>query len=307
VPHQVVDVSDTRSVSVDCWGAPDGTPIFLLHGTPGSRRGPRPRTSVLYRLGVRLVCYDRPGYGGSSRHFGRTVADAARDVQAIADRLGIERFGVVGRSGGGPHALACAVTLGDRVTSAAILVSLAPSDAEGLDWYDGMAKSNVEDFGKADNDAAAVQAELADLAQRVRNDPESLLEHLLPELSRTDLRVVDDVVIRRLLTDTYAEALREGPDGWIDDVLALRRPWGLDLAAIRAPVLLWHGADDTFSPVTHAYWLAKQIPTAAIKVESNAAHFSAVEILPSILAWIKENSGSEGLRVKRMHQPVFSA
>jgi pimeloyl-ACP methyl ester carboxylesterase len=182
--------------------------------------------------------------------------------------------------------------LGDRVLSTAILVSLAPSDAKDLDWYDGMAKSNVSDFGKADNEPTAVKAALACLADRVRNDPESLLKNLLPELATTDLRVVDDVTIRRLLTDTYAEALRDGPDGWIDDILALRRPWGFDLSSIRSPVLLWHGAKDTFSPVTHAYWLARQIPTAAIKVHSNAAHFGAVEMLPSILAWIKENSSA---------------
>src|SRR5688572_21098379 len=103
-------------LSVSISGSDDGEPVFLLHGTPGSRLGPKPRTSVLYRLGVRLICYDRPGYGGSARRGKRTVADAARDVAAIADQLGIERFAVAGRSGGGPHALACAALLPDRVT-----------------------------------------------------------------------------------------------------------------------------------------------------------------------------------------------
>jgi pimeloyl-ACP methyl ester carboxylesterase len=282
-------------------------PIFLLHGTPGSRRGPRPRTSVLYRLGVRLICYDRPGYGGSGRHPGRTVADAAKDVRMIADALGIDSFGVVGRSGGGPHALACAALLGERVRSAAILVSPAPSDAKDLDWYGGMAKSNVKDFERADSDIAGCEAALTVLADRVRDDPDNLLQYLLPELAGTDLRVVEDVAIRRLLTETYAEALREGATGWIDDVLALRRPWGFDLSAIAAPVLLWHGAQDAFSPVTHAYWLARQIPTAVIKVQTDAAHFGAVEILPSVLAWIKENSSSEGLRVQHVQQPALSS
>src|SRR5690606_24912106 len=94
--------SEGRLVEVEVSGAPHGTPVFLLHGTPGSRRGPKPRGSVLYRLGVRLICYNRPGYGGSTRRPDRTVADAARDVLAIADDLGIDQFAVVGRSGGGP-------------------------------------------------------------------------------------------------------------------------------------------------------------------------------------------------------------
>lgn len=295
--QQVVSGSGARDISVEAWGAPAGMPVFLLHGTPGSRCGPRPRTSVLYRLGVRLICYDRPGYGGSNRQPGRTVADAAEDVRAIADALGVGSFGVVGRSGGGPHALACAALLGERVHSAAILVSLAPSDAQDLDWYDGMGKSNVKDFDKVDRDTADVEASLTGLAAQVRHDPESLLQRLRPDLCGTDLRVVEDVAIRQLLTETYTEALREGAAGWIDDVLALRRPWGFDLSAIATPTLLWHGAKDTFSPVTHAYWLAAQIPRAVVKVQRDAAHFGAVEILPSVLAWIKEKSRSERLKV----------
>src|ERR1039457_6640174 len=101
-------LSGRRKLSVETLGAPEGKPVFLLHGTPGSRYGPRPRGIILYRLGIRLITYDRPGYSGSDRNRGRSVADAADDVAAIADALGIDRFSVVGRSGGGPHALACA-------------------------------------------------------------------------------------------------------------------------------------------------------------------------------------------------------
>ena len=295
---QVVNVADGRSVTMESWGRPDGMPIFLLHGTPGCRTGPRPRTSVLYRLGVRLICYDRPGYGMSGRHRGRTVADAAADVGAIADELGIDSFGVVGRSGGGPHALACAARLGERVQSTAVLVGLAPSDAEDLNWFDGMTGFNVKEYTRADNGLAAVEAKLVALANQVRNDPESLLESLLPELTAPDRRVVDDVAIRRLLTETYAEALRDSADGWIDDVLAMRQPWEVDLSSITSPVLLWHGADDVFSPVEHTYWLARQIPTSIVKVQSGAAHFSAVEILPRVLAWVKGTRTSAELQVQ---------
>lgn len=304
---QVVGVTNGRTVTMESWGAPDGMPIFLLHGTPGCRKGPRPRTSVLYRLGVRLISYDRPGYGMSGRHHGRSVVDAADDVRAIADALDLARFGVVGRSGGGPHALACAALLGDRVQNAAVLVGLAPSDAEDLKWYDGMTESNVEEYAAADEAQTAIETRLADWAERVRADPESLLESLAPELTRPDRRIVDDVAIRRLLTDTYAEALRESADGWVDDVLALRRPWGFDLSSITSPVLIWHGADDRFSPVEHARWLARQIPTSVIKVQAGTAHFGAVEILPRVLAWCKESRNSERLRVQRTDQPAVAA
>jgi pimeloyl-ACP methyl ester carboxylesterase len=304
---QVIRAPDGRRLTAESKGA--GTPIFLLHGTPGSRSGPRPRASVLYRLGIRLICYDRPGYGGSDRHPDRTVADAARDVLSIADALGLEEFGVVGRSGGGPHALACSALLEGRVKSAAVLVGLAPSNAADLDWYGGMTGSNVEEYGDADADPAAVTARLTKRAAQIRVDPESMLHFLLPELTGPDRRIVADVAIRRQLTDTYAEAFRDGAHGWIDDVIALRQPWGFDLSGIKAPVLLWHGAEDVFSPVAHTRWLAQQISNADVdlRVQPGAAHFNAVEVLPRVLAWMKRGTCSERLRIEGTHQTAFSA
>lgn len=280
--------SDSRVLAFDEWGAPHGYPVFLLHGTPGSRTGPRPRASVLYRLGIRLICYDRPGYGLSGPDRGRTVADAALDVLAIADELGLESFSVVGRSGGGPHALASAASekLQPRLRSAAVLVSLAPADADGLDWYGGMTGSNTEEYATVSEGMAE---DLIERARHIKKDPEFLLRFLQPELTRPDRRVVDDVGIRCLLTEAYAEALRCGAEGWIDDVLALRKSWGFHPSAIRVPVLLWHGQDDVFSPATHTHWLASKIPAeyCTVEVEPGAAHFDAVGVLPRVLSWLK--------------------
>ncbi len=289
---QEIPAADGRRLAVDCWG--QGTPIFLLHGMPGSRSGPRPRASVLYRLGVRLICYDRPGYGGSDRQEGRKVADAAWDVLAIADFLGIKKFGVVGRSAGGPHALACAALLEDRVTAVAALVSAAPPDAVRLDWFDGMARSNVDAFSKASMDAASIARMLAERATQIRADPEVLVTALQEEMTDPDRRIVEDFGMRKLLTDTYTEALRNGPGGWIDDAVALSSPWGFELSAIKAPVLLWHGKDDVFLPVTHTQWLSQQIENGhhpgnvLVDIQPDAAHFDAVEILPEVLVWIKD-------------------
>ena len=300
----VVCASGNRKLAVDSWGAPTGLPVFLLHGTPGSRNGPRPRASVLYRLVIRIISYDRPGYGGSDPYPGRTVADAAADVKAIADDLGLGKFGVVGRSGGGPHALACAALLGKRVESTACLVGLAPSNAKDLDWYAGMDPSNVKEYSTADLSPRMIRAILAEKAEIVRDNPESMFALLLPELSDPDRRVVGDIAIRDLLMETYAEAVRDGGEGWIDDVVALRRPWQFDITSIKTPVLLWHGADDVFSPVSHTNWLAKEIPSATVVVESGATHFGAFEILPSILTWIK-NARSEGLGIQGPHQSAL--
>jgi pimeloyl-ACP methyl ester carboxylesterase len=301
---------DGRKLAVECAGRPTGLPVFLMHGTPGSRRGPRPRTSVLYRLGIRLISYDRPGYGGSDRHPGREVADAARDVRAIAEALGLDTFNVVGRSGGAPHALACAANpeLRGSVASVVALVGLAPPDALDLDWYDGMTPSNKAEL----SDPGGITAIVTERAERASSDPRWLLEELRSELTGPDLRIVDEVAIQRLLTETYAEALRQGAEGWIDDSLALRKSWGFDLKDIDVPVLIWHGLDDVFSPVSHARWLAdhiagdRDVSTVEVVLKPGAAHFDAVEVLPDILAWVKDKAArSERLGVDRAHQPSF--
>jgi pimeloyl-ACP methyl ester carboxylesterase len=292
---QVVDVAG-RSLSVQVAGSPQGWPVVLLHGTPGSSSGPRPRPSVLYRLGVRLISYDRPGYGRSGRQPGRTVADAAADVAAIADRLDIERFSVVGRSGGGPHALACAALLPDRVLRTAVLVGLAPSGAIGLDWFGGMTEGNIRDFSSASDDAIVLAEQLRRRAQRTVDDPETLIELLRAQMTEADRRVVAGVPIRRMLADAYLRGLRHGPYGWIDDVLALRSEWGFTFDTIRMPTLFWHGAEDNFAPASHTRWLARQIPGAEIEVQRHTAHFGAVEVLPRILAWLTGQSSRPGVR-----------
>jgi pimeloyl-ACP methyl ester carboxylesterase len=286
IVKQAVKTADGRLLSTQMYGDPDGKPIFLLHGTPGSRLGPRPRSAVLHRLGVQLISFDRPGYGESDRLEGRRVADAATDVLAIADAFGLDRFAVVGRSGGGPHALACAALLPERLTKAAVLVGLAPRGADGLDWYDGMTRSNVLEHTAAAKGYEGVAALTEAAADAVRADPASLLASLQADMPDPDRRVVADRGIRSMLLETYAEALRTSAFGWIDDALAFYSPWGFEPATVTVPVLLWHGASDNLSPVSHARWLADRIPSATVVVQAGAAHFGALDVLPDILRWL---------------------
>ncbi|GIG88534.1 alpha/beta fold hydrolase [Plantactinospora endophytica] len=284
-----VKTEDGRVLAASIAGPARGWPVFLLHGTPGSRTGPRPRATVLFRRGVRLISYDRPGYGGSSRKPDRRVADAVADVAAIADDLGLARFSVVGRSGGGPHALACAALLPDRIHRVATLVGMAP-DVPEIDWFSGMTPENVSEFAKASEaDASAINERLLLKALRTATNPRSLLDHLLPQMTAADRLVLNDATIRVLLVDAYEEAVRSGPYGWIDDVLALRRDWGFRLGAITVPVRVWHGVDDNFAPVAHARWLAGQIPGALLDLQPDSAHFSAIEVLPDMLTWLSSD------------------
>lgn len=282
---QVVKAADGRRLSVESLGAPDGKPVFLFHGTPGAGIGPRPRGIVLHRLGIKLICYDRPGYGDSDRRRGRSVGQAAYDTAGIADALGIDTFSVVGRSGGGPHALACAALLGDRVECAATLGSLAPIDAKRLKWYDGMVKSNVRAYDP-ETEEGELELIAATMVKGLRNDPESLLRTLGSELDAHDKEIVGDIALRRIIAETHAKALEKSPAGWIDDVLALRSPWGFEASAISVPVKLWHGKDDAFSPISHARWLAEEIRNSILEERPDTAHFASVQMLPEFLRWI---------------------
>jgi pimeloyl-ACP methyl ester carboxylesterase len=297
-------------------GAPPGNPaVFLLHGTPGTLSGPRPRGIYLHRLGIRLISYNRPGYPGSDRKKnGRIVADAAEDIEAIANHFGIDRFSVIGRSGGAPHALAAAAAecLRGRVICAAALSGLAPFRAPGLDWFDGMVESNVVAYRNAEHNLPALIATLAEHAGNVRNNDQGLLNALWPELVDRDKQAIGDIALRRIIAETHAEALSESIDGWLDDVIALGRPWGFDLSDIAVPVLLWHGAEDVFSPPTHSQWLHERIDNSELRSPPGAAHFAAVEILPEILGWVlgkvmQPAIGLERLRVNDAQQPSAAA
>ncbi|MCH0539530.1 alpha/beta fold hydrolase [Streptomyces sp. MUM 203J] len=281
-----VRTTDGRHLTVERLGDPRGRPVILMHGTPGSRLGPAPRGMVLYQRGTQLIAYDRPGYGGSDRLPGRSVADVVQDVTAIADALGLDRFAVVGRSGGAPHALACAALLPERVTRAATLVTLAPRDADGLDWFAGMTPHNVREYQVATRDPEGVAARLTPRAEAIRANPVQLLEDLRRELTAPDRLVVKDAGVRSMLLRNYQEALRRSPYGWIDDALAFCSPWGFDPADIPGEVLLWHGEQDVFSPPSHSRWLAARIPHATAVLEPAAAHFDALHALPRVLTWL---------------------
>ncbi|MFC3345947.1 alpha/beta fold hydrolase [Streptomyces echinoruber] len=288
--HDQVRTADGRRLRFDVSGDPHGSPVFLLHGMPGSRVGPRPRPMFLHQRGARLISFDRPGYGGSDRRPGRRVADVVADVAVVADALRLDRFAVAGRSGGAPHALACAALLPERVTRAAALVGLAPRDAEGLDWFAGMAPSNVSEFRAACTDPERYAARLIPRSLAIRSNPARLLEELRADLTDEDRMIVSDLTIRSMLLRAYLEALRTSPYGWLDDVLALTGPWGFDPAQIRVPVLLWHGARDVFSPASHSSWLAARIPRATAVLEPAAAHFAALRALPDVLDWLLEGT-----------------
>jgi pimeloyl-ACP methyl ester carboxylesterase len=262
-----------RRLEVHELGDPDGFPVIAHHGTPGSGH--------LYARwetpGVRLIGYDRAGYGGSDRDRGRPVAAVAADVLALADELRLERFATWGLSGGGPHALACAALCGDRLVAAASLAGVAPWGAEGLDWHAGMGEDNVKEFDLvlAGEDALRPAVD-RDREELLGSTAEQLREVFATLLGEADRAVLTGELAAFLHAITL-HGLAPGPDGWIDDDLAFVAQWGFALDSIACPVLVVQGGDDRFVPKAHGEWLAAHVPGCEAWIDDDNGHLTLYE------------------------------
>jgi pimeloyl-ACP methyl ester carboxylesterase len=286
---RTVQTPDGRTLAIEEAGDPNGRPVLVHLGTPNSRHLYQPNTIDAAVRGLRLISYDRPGYGGSDPQPGRSVADCAADVRAICAELGIERLAMWGISGGGPHVLACAALLPDLVTAAASLASLAPLDAEGIDWFDGMGELNVEDIQLFLRDRAASRAKLeADREEILAASPAELADGLQTLLSPVDAAVLKNALADYLVYCDH-EGLAPGGEGWWEDSVALSDPWGFDLSAISIPVLLMHGRQDKFVPFGHGQWLAAHIPGVEARLFDQDGHLTLLaNRIPEVHAWLAD-------------------
>lgn len=260
---------------------PDGAggrlAVFWHHGTPNIGAPPEPLFATAARLGIRWVSYDRPGYGGSTHNPDRGVASAATYVSGVADALGIDRFAVMGHSGGGPHALACGALLPERVLGVVSVAGLAPFGAEGLDWFAGMADSGVASL------RAAVEGREAKERYEASAD-----EDADPGFVPADLAALDGEW--SWFISVVRPAMEAGPGGLIDDDLAYVAPWGFDPARVTAPALLLHGDRDRVVPSSHGEWLARRCPSAELWLRPGEGHISVLRSGAAALEWLREHA-----------------
>lgn len=269
-------LADGRTLDVRVTGPDDGAPFVFQHGTPGSLAPLRAVERAVHAAGLRLVTFSRSGYGGSSARPGRSVADEADDVAAVLDHLGADRCVTAGWSGGGPHALATAALLGDRVAGAATIAGAAPYGVDGLDFDDGMGEQNIEEFALSVEGEQALRPFLEREAEDLRTvDTAGIITALSTLLSGADRAVLTDEFGDDLSVN-MREALRLGVEGWLADDLAFVRPWGFDLSAVNVPVFCWQGTDDLMVPFAHGRWLAENVPGAVPHLLPGEGHLSVV-------------------------------
>ncbi len=273
----LVSAGGGRQLDVLVAGPADGLPFVLHNGTPGGLVMQEQMTAAAAERGLRTVMCARPGYGRSTPWPDRRVADVAADVAAVLDALGAPKFVTAGWSGGGPHALACAVRLPGRCLAAATIAGVAPRQAAGLDWAAGMGPENIEEFGAA----AAGEETLTRFLEAARAELAGVTAAGLGDA----LGGLVDEADKAVLTGGFAEylagsmraAVAGGVAGWRDDDLAFAGDWGFAVDEPgAAPVTIWQGDQDRMVPFAHGQWLAAHVPGARSRLLAGEGHLSIV-------------------------------
>jgi pimeloyl-ACP methyl ester carboxylesterase len=287
--EHVIETADGRKLAVTEGGDPGGVPCLVHQGTPNSRLQYGPDVAAAREHGVRMITYDRPGYGESTPQPGRTVADCAQDARAICAGLGIERVLTWGISGGGPHVLACAALLPDLIPAAASLASPAPWGAEGLDWLAGMGDLNADDLQLILRDREAARAKLeSDRVEMLAATPDQVQQIITSLVSPADAAVFTPQ-LAQYLVDSSLAGLGPGGEGWWEDAVAGMEPWGFAPSDISIPVLLLHGRQDRFVPFGHGVWLASQIPGVDARLTEDDGHMTlTVGHMGEVYDWLLE-------------------
>jgi pimeloyl-ACP methyl ester carboxylesterase len=275
---------DGRQLDVYLDGPKAAPALLFFHGSPSSGLPDSGILRAAHDRGLRYVAWSRPGYGDSTRQAGRSIADVAADTAAVLDWTGDETAHVLGWSGGGPHAIAVAALLPERITAVATIGGVAPYPAEGIDWMEGMGPENIEEFN------ASLEGPEALIAFKEREWP--VWREVTGEQVVEAFGGLIDEVDRGALTGEFAEdtaaetreGLRNGYWGWFDDDMAFCRPWGFELEPITVPVHLWQGGHDRMVPYSHGEWLAAHVGSACPHLYPEHGHLSlAVDSIGQIL------------------------
>jgi pimeloyl-ACP methyl ester carboxylesterase len=275
-----------RHVAFAEYGAADGVPLFYLGGTPASRLGGAYLDAPAKAAGVRVITMDRPGFGHSTPVRTRRLLDWPPDVLAVADRLGLDRFSVLGMSGGGPHALACAYSVPERLTATIVVAGMGPGHDRAVTR--GMTRPNATFVTLAQRAPWLLAVPTAVMARALATPDRArtAIDRQRRALSGPDRELLDDPAFRELVVANAVESFRQGSRAVHQELLMLCRPWGFELEDITAPVELWHGTDDRSVPLAVALEVARRLPRCTPRILEGVAHANWNAHLDEILAGV---------------------
>ena len=275
------------------FGTPDGRPVIYMHGLPASRLEGGIAAKAARKLGIRIISPDRPGIGLSDVQSGRTLSSWAEDVEHLVDSLDLERFSLLGVSGGGPYALACAGGMSRRPHAVGLVGALGPMAVPHL--ARSMKPPARFSFHLARNYPRLTRLLYAELIGRLLRQWPDLVTLLL-QPAKADRPVLADPDISLILMSSVKEALRQGGQGPVRDLQLLGKEWDFDLNRIDSPVHLWHGEQDATVPMVMGRYLADVIPGCQPRFYPKEGHFSLPvghmeEILSTIVGGMESADG----------------
>jgi pimeloyl-ACP methyl ester carboxylesterase len=272
---------DKRRLGYAEYGDRQGQPVLLFHGAPGSRLFRHPDDSIAARLGLRLITVDRPGYGLSDYQPGREILDWPTDITFLANALGLDRFAVIGLSGGGPYAMACAYKMPHRLTG--LLLVSSPGPLDDPQFKAGMKREQRMQFTLAKKAPWLLHLLMGSATRNIPADHHQVLGKVI-ENYPFDVPVVHQPGVLEMLLEDTREVFRQGSRGWIDDMKLLAGPWGFQTPAITVPAKLWHGDRDDTVPVATGHYLARTIPGCEATFFPGEGHLAGLNHWPEILA-----------------------
>jgi len=265
---QTIKLKDGRLLGYTEYGVPEGRPIFYFHGFPGSRSDWRlfDFDDSAAELNTRIIAVDRPGMGLSDFKRGREIMDWPDDVIELADALQVDRFAVLGISGGGPYACVCAFKISERLTTTAIVCGMGPSEApgakEGISWFFPGKLSVMR------------RLILMLSSMGIRKNPDQFMSRSKDTLPEVDSQLLDKPELAKAYIDTVGEAFRSGIGGANHEAALYTRPWKFRLQDIPVEVYLWHGELDLNVPCSVGHYVADAIPNCHATFLKDEAHIS---------------------------------
>ena len=294
---RTVRLPDGRRLGYAEYGDPDGLPLFGFHGTPGSRLMFRLADGPARALGIRLIAPERPGFGASSYHHGRTLASYAADIAAFADALGIGRFALAGISGGGPYAAACAALLPDRVAALGLVSPVGP--VTGEEGAPRIGPGHHVMFRLSPRVTALLWSVFAIGRAAFLYAPRGIYGFILSRCAPSDWKILTRRDVRRNLIEGIAEGLRPGVKASLQEMKLFSRPWDIPFADIRAPAILWQGTADRNVPPRAALKLGALIPDCEIHRIEGAGHYWIFDNIDLVLGRIASAARQAGAEAGR--------
>jgi len=279
--ESVVSLPDGRRLGIVEYGDPQGMPVLAFHGLPGSRLQRHPDDTIAASLGARMLHIDRPGFGRSDPQPSRTLLDWATDVRHVCDGLGLAQIRLIGVSAGGPYALACAATFGERVIRTAILSGVGPAGSTPLASLSPAIRVGFALAPRAPWSARPFALVAGILARR---SPRRYLDAVAARLCASDREILARPAVRAMFAEDLREAFLQSGAAFAQDLALISALWPIDLAQIRSPLTLWHGDEDRIAPVEGAEAIARVVPHAVLHRVPGAGHFLAFDHWREILA-----------------------